>query len=97
MTSVVVRGGDVERTVYRCRHCTRAIFSDHGLGRYNLDAHEMACLDQLARARARAVRKASARYRRQFRRSIAGLGSDTVPGVGQLGFPFEGVPVEVTG
>ena len=91
----------VGRPVFRCCHCARPIFSDHGLGTYNLDAHQDACLDQQARSRASAARRASVKWRRDMRRAIrkkgGSMGSDKLPGVGQLGFPFEDVPEEVTG
>ena len=98
--TVVVEVVGVDRPAYRCCHCARPIFSDHGLGRYNLDAHEDACLDQQARSRARAARRASTDWRRSMRRSMrkkgGSMGSVIIPGVGQLGFPFEDVPEEVT-
>ncbi len=83
----------MDRPVFRCQHCSRSIFSDHGLARFNLDSHEGACLDQQARQESRvyqAKMKTSARVS-----MTSGMGSTVVPGRGQLGFPFDGVPEEV--
>lgn len=86
--------------MHRCRHCSRAVFADHGLSVFNLVAHEGACLEQQARLTARVAKQASVKWRRDIRRSIresgTSVGSSAVPCVGQLGFPFPGVPEEVT-
>lgn len=86
-----------ERSFRRCKHCLRKIFADHGLGEHNLILHEESCLDQQRRERERASRRASKEYRKRVARSVRARGEGVVPSVGQLGFPFDGVPEEVIG
>ncbi len=82
-----------ERTFRRCIHCTRKIFIDYGLGEWNLQRHEDACISQQAQAHAKTARVASRKYRKRIRAS-----GDIEPGIGQFGFKgFDGVPQEVVG
>ena len=73
-----------------CPICGRQIQTGHNLSSLNFDAHVEAC-----------PRQQSKKYLRQQRKAArlaakAGIGSATLPGPGQLGFPFDGVPEEVS-
>jgi len=86
------------RPVLSCKHCGyayagRGIFADHGLAQYNLRSHEEVCLQQQANEKARAAR----RYRREMERKARKAGIGSAPMVGQLGFPWDGVPAIIEG
>ena len=71
--------------------CGREIFMDHGLSGLNYDRHIEACPKQQMKVR----RAAGRAYIKKITK--AGEGDSAVPIIGQLGFPFEGVPREVGG
>lgn len=79
----------MQRRTRPCRYCGynykgRGIYADHPLAEYNLALHEETCLDQQRRG---AEKEQKRRIRQAVRRSK--------PLPGQLGFPFEGIPIEV--
>jgi len=82
----------MQRCTRPCRYCGyaykgRGIYADHGLAKRNLELHESACLDQQER---RAKKRERARWRR-----IRAAVKRGEPLPGQLGFPFDGIPVVV--
>lgn len=82
-----VDGGRVTKT---CPICGRGIIMDHNLSDMNYDKHVDACPEQQMKAK----RRAGNAYIRKLAK--AGRGQDpALPKLGQLGFPFEGVPKEV--
>ena len=72
-----------------CPTCGRGIVTGHNLSERNWIAHQEACPKQQAKKYRMQQRKAA-------RRTRDGVGSSTPPGIGQFGFPFEGIPEEVT-
>jgi len=84
-----VESGRVTKT---CPICGRGIFMDHNLSDLNYDAHVAACPERQARARLREGRS----YIRRLAKAGKGL-DQGLPKLGQLGFPFDGVPQEVGG
>lgn len=93
----------MERATSACCHCGRAyqgrgIYADHGLGQYNLEKHQSACLGQQKRRAAVAGRKklkVAQRYRRSLEIAARRNAAIVPPLPGQFGFPFDGVPAIV--
>lgn len=84
-----VEGGRVTKS---CPICGRGIIMDHNLSELNYDKHVDACPKQQMKERRRAGRA----YIRRVAKANKGLDVAT-PKMGQLGFPFDGVPKEVGG
>lgn len=87
---MAVRNG---RPVKLCPICGRGIVMGHGLSGLNYDRHVDACPKQQMRAR-RAVGRA---YIQRIAKTLDKDRGHCAPTMGQLGFPFEGVPKEVGG
>lgn len=75
-----------------CPICGRGIFADHNLSGLNYDKHVEACPEKQMKKRRAEGRK----YIRKMAKSAKAL-DQAVPKMGQLGFPFDGVPKEVGG
>jgi hypothetical protein len=79
----------VVRTYRSCPICGREIVSGHNLSERNFRSHMTACPKQGVSGYVRDQRAAARKAARD------GVGSTIVPGHGQFGFPFDGVPSEV--
>jgi hypothetical protein len=80
------------RVTKLCPICGRGIIMDHNLSDLNYDKHVDACPKQEIKRR-KAAAKA---YIRKLAKVAKGRDS-ALPKLGQLGFPFDGVPKEVGG
>ena len=80
------------RVTRLCPICGRGIIMDHNLSDLNYDKHLDACPREQMKARRRAGRE----YIRKMARNAKAT-DGAVPKLGQLGFPFDGVPQEVGG
>ena len=80
----------MEHGIQPCPICSKQIQTGHNLSEHNLRAHIEACPRQQSRRYQQAQKRASKRAIR------SGVGSVTVAAHGQLGFPFDGIPAEVT-
>lgn len=80
------------RVTKTCPICGRGIIMDHNLSELNYDKHVEACPRQSMKRR----RAAGRAYIKKLARSAKGA-DVALPGIGQLGLPFDGVPEEVGG
>jgi hypothetical protein len=69
-----------------CPLCGRGIYTDHNYSGLNFDRHVTACPEQQAKRYIASVKKANRKMR---------LADAAIPLVGQIGFPFDGVPMVV--
>lgn len=80
------------RVTKLCPICGRGIIMDHNLSDLNYDKHVEACPKQQMKRR----RAAGRAYIRKLAKSAKAT-DGAIPKLGQLGFPFDGVPREVGG